>query len=140
MNELFWQAVESLCAFFHKDNDIDSFNIPVAECFALFPLDAFVLAQEQVGHVAGTALPGKGVADALDLDIGNAAVCQFHNNVHDEEGVFGGNPGGFVGKDVKDLDLTAQDKGKQELEAFRDGGFLKLYAMVMPGPLPLIGS
>ena len=72
-----------------KQNDrIHLFDVPIAERLFLLVADTFVLPEEQVGGVAGTALTGKLVPDLLRFDVCQASVFQFDQNVHDEQGDF----------------------------------------------------
>ena len=70
-----------LWGLFKKYNGIDAFDIPVMELFSLCSADSFILTKQMVSRVAGTALAGKGVADLLDLNVCQAPVFQFHDDV-----------------------------------------------------------
>ena len=61
--------------------------------------DALVLAKQKVCRVTGSAFAGKAVADFLYLDIGDASVFKFHDNVGDQKRGFHCNSRGIIWQD-----------------------------------------
>ena len=122
--------VKFIGAFFEKDDDINVFNIMIRKmsCICFTP-DFLILPQEQVRAVAGTALSGKGISYALDLNIGKTAVFQADHDIHDKERGSFGKAAVVIGYDLYNLDFSVKEQGQDLIQVlgnrFRIDHFLK---------------
>ena len=107
--------------FFKKHNGIDLFYIPVSEPFPLLfslVLCPFILPQKQIRRVTGDPLPGKSIADFLNLNVGKASVLQAYHNVCDDQRNLVGKPYGIIGKDLGNGNPPLQDRRKKVFQPF----------------------
>ena len=81
---------------FKKNDDMNRPDVFVIEVFGITVFDALVLAKQKVCGVTGGALAGKAVTNFLHLDIGNASIFKFDDNVGDQKRRFDGDTGGVI--------------------------------------------
>ena len=81
---------------FKENDDMNRTDVFVIEVLGVSVFDALVLAEQKVCGVAGGAFTGEAVADLLHLNIGDASVFKFDNNVGDQKRRFDGDAGGVI--------------------------------------------
>ena len=70
---------------FKENDDMNRPDVFVIEIFGVMVFYPLVLAKQKVCGIAGSALAGKTVTDFLYLDIGDASVFKFDDDVGDQK-------------------------------------------------------
>ena len=87
---------EILLGCAQKNDDMNRPDVFVIEVFGVTVFDALVLAKQKVCRVTGSAFAGKAVADFLYLDIGDASIFKFDDDVGDQKRRFDGDAGSVI--------------------------------------------
>ena len=87
--KFFWAVLK-------KNDDMNRPDVFVIEVFGVTVFDALVLAKQKVCRVTGSAFAGKAVADFLYLDIGDASIFKFDDDVGDQKRRFDGDAGSVI--------------------------------------------
>ena len=87
--KFFWAVLK-------KNDDMNRPDVFVIEVFGVTVFDALVLAKQKVCRVTGSAFAGKAVADFLYLDIGDASIFKFDDDIRDQKRRFHCNSRGVI--------------------------------------------
>ena len=87
--KFFWAVLK-------KNDDMNRPDVFVIEVFGVTVFDALVLAKQKVCRVTGSAFAGKAVADFLYLDIGDASIFKFDDDIRDQKRRFHCNSCGVI--------------------------------------------
>ena len=107
-----FRGVKLLWTGFKQNNRIHVFDIPVGEGTVLLLFSfayPFILAEQEIGRVAGTPLTGEEVAELLDFNICDTVILQFDHDIGNKQRGFRTDPGGIIRKHLQDLYLLVKN-------------------------------